>query len=68
MARQRLRGLCHRLAEFPLFEDALTALAAGRAATIEGVVGSSCALAVAAALTRTDSPLVLVLFGLRRRR
>ena len=55
-----LEQLPERLLAHADFDSVTTALTAGGEATIDGVWGSSCALAVAALLHRTRSPMLVV--------
>ena len=55
-----LEQLPERLLSHADFGNVTTALTRGEEATIDGVWGSSCALAVAALLLRTDAPMLVL--------
>ena len=59
-ASDRLARLVGRLEEVQGFADVVAALAAGHAATLDGVWGSSCALVAAALGRHAPGPIVLV--------
>src|SRR5436190_21730336 len=59
-AEERLRTLARRLEQEPGFADVLAALQAGRAATLDGVRGSSCALIAASLAEHAPGPLAVV--------
>jgi transcription-repair coupling factor (superfamily II helicase) len=59
-ALERLRALALRLAQEPGFDDVAASLKAGRAATLDGVRGSSCALAAAALAEHAVGSLLIV--------
>jgi transcription-repair coupling factor (superfamily II helicase) len=59
-AAERLRSLARRLEDEKGFVDVLAGLKAGHAATLDGVRGSSCALAAAALAEHAPQALVIV--------
>src|SRR5688572_10491209 len=59
-AAERLLTLARRLEQEPGFDDVLAALKAGRAATLDGVRGSSCALIAASLAEHAPAALAVV--------
>lgn len=59
-AAERLRSLAHRLNSEKGFDEVLASLRAGHGATLDGVRGSSCALAAAALIEHAPATLCIV--------
>ncbi len=57
---QRLHHFADNLAADPAFREVITALKAGRPASVDGVVGSACALLMASMAQHADAPLLVV--------